>query len=244
MIRSTLKQIAHNIARACGAHRWLWRSGLDSELRFWDRYLGSGGLHWKDDFQRRLDPAFPLQPRPARTLSGHSAQVVDILDVGAGPLTYLGKTLPGHELRITAVDPLAEGYTALMEKHKVQAPVRTQFARGEELDVKFAADSFDLVFARNCIDHSENPMTAITQMLRVTRPGGSVQLEHWPNEGEQEKYRGLHQWNFDCQDGRFIIWSQRQRVDVAEHYAGQCEVTCAFEQEDGNPMVIAVLRKL
>jgi SAM-dependent methyltransferase len=243
MIRTTLKQLSHKLALALGAHRWLWRSGLSSELKFWDRYLGSGGLQWKDDFARRLDPALPLQPRPARALKSHGSMVVDILDVGAGPLTYLGKALPGHDLRITAVDPLADGYAELMQKHNVKPPVLTQFARGEELEAKFAANSFDLVFARNCIDHSENPMQAIEQMVRVTRPGGCVLLEHWPNEGVEENYRGLHQWNFDCQNDRFIIWNARQRVDVAELFAGKADVTCAFEQEEGKPMVIAQLRK-
>lgn len=75
----------------------------------------------------------------------------------------------------------------------------------ERLADAFGENSFDLVYARNCLDHGYDPMLAIQQMLKVVRVGGVVLFEHGVNEGERQGYQGLHQWNFCVSDDRFVI---------------------------------------
>ncbi|MEO0585675.1 MAG: methyltransferase domain-containing protein, partial [Bacteroidota bacterium] len=174
------------------AHSFKWKAGIKSEVIFWNKYLRTSGLHWPETFRFRTDPDAMLQSRPAELLPDHEA--VQILDVGAGPFTYLGKKCEGREIKITAVDPLADEYDELLEKHNVEPPVRTIKVDGERLTETFEVDTFDLVFARNCIDHSYNPEQAILEMISVCKPDCYVLLEHRPNEAENERYVGLHQW--------------------------------------------------
>ena len=74
-----------------------WKAGIKHEIDFWDRYFLTKGLQWSDTYGRRLDPNLPLQPR-CTALLPLSQKEVFILDVGAGPLTYLGKKCAGKSL--------------------------------------------------------------------------------------------------------------------------------------------------
>ena len=221
-----------------------WSAGLKNETDFWDDYFRTRGGEWPESYRLRLDPEQPLQPRPAALLPERAE--VEILDVGAGPMSYLGKKLPGRTLDITAVDPLADHYTRILKKYAVSPPVRTQKLAAEQLTSRFLANQFDLVFARNCIDHSYNPEAAILQMVTVVKPGGWVLLEHAPNEAEKESYRGLHQWNFSmAPDGHFLIQSRHGRVDMTAKYADRCTITCELGHEDGvgEWLVTRILKK-
>jgi SAM-dependent methyltransferase len=208
-----------------------WKAGIESELVFWDSYFRTKGLQWADTYEIRFDPALPLQPRPA-DLIPRALTEVHILDVGAGPLTYLGKTLPGKQLRITAVDPLADEYDRILEKYQVRPLVRTKRLDAEGLTAEIQSNTYDLAFARNCIDHAYNPEKAILQMIEVVKKGSYVLLEHRPNEAENERYRGLHQWNFSASDnGDFWISSKSSNVNMTRKYAAICSITCEMVDE-------------
>src|SRR4030088_1771961 len=90
--------------------RPIWRSralGLWVERFFWWRWIGTRGLTWPQEFERRLDPRCPLLPHIAAYLRDVAGEPVRILDVGAGPVTSLGYRLEGRTLEITAGDGLA-----------------------------------------------------------------------------------------------------------------------------------------
>ena len=221
-----------------------WRVGISSEVQFWDSFLRTKGLQWSNDYLQRLDPATALQDRPAALLPD-TATEVHILDVGAGPLTYLGKTHPGKSIHITAVDPLAYAYDQLLEKHGITPLVRTQPLAAEKIKKAYNANCFDLVFARNCIDHSYNPEKAILQMLFVTKPGAYLLMEHIPNEAENENWHGLHQWNFSMsENGDFLIGSRRRVVNMSRKYMHIAEISCELADEgDGRTLLITRMRK-
>ncbi len=195
--------------------RQRWQDGLSDETRFWADWLRTRGLEWPDDFAARMDPQLPLQTHIAEHLPDSDGPAL-LLDVGAGPLTVLGKTLPDRELRITAVDPLAETYDRLLAEHAVTPLVRTEPVEAETLTRHLPADHFDLAYARNCLDHAYDPVESIVQMLRVTRPGGRVFLEHAENEGEHERYQGLHQWNFRIEADRLVVWRPEGARNVSD----------------------------
>lgn len=71
-------------------------------------------------------------------IHSNGESVVKILDVGAGPLTRIGKIWPGHQLEITATDPLAESYEQLLNDIALVPLVKTQNCLGEELAEKFS----------------------------------------------------------------------------------------------------------
>lgn len=136
------------------------------------------------------------------------------MDVGAGPLTVVGKLWMGHPVSLTAVDPLAAQYDLLLDAFHLDPPVRTVFGEVESLSKTLPTSSFDLVYMRNALDHSYDPLSGIWEMLRVVRPGGKVILEHFVNEAEAENYVGFHQWNLCEETGRFIIWNRLARYCV------------------------------
>jgi ubiquinone/menaquinone biosynthesis C-methylase UbiE len=185
-----------------------------------------------------------LQHRPADLLK--PGIVPKVLDVGAGPLTYLGKRINGTTIDLISVDIVANVFNKLLEKHKIEPIIRTQKCSAETLTKMFASNSFDLVFARNCIDHSYNPEKAILQMLEVVKKDCYVLMEHRLNEGITEKYSGLHQWNFFYNEkGDFIIGSRTDQVNITEKYKNNCEIKCemASEGNDGD-WLITRIRKL
>lgn len=214
-------------APASEAIRDLWTGGLEHEQSFWRKWFETKGWLWPHEYARRVDPVLEFQPHLRRFVHAAPGSTVRVLDVGAGPLTVLGKVWPGILLELTPVDPLAAVYDAIMRDVGVTPLVRTVHAEAERLGEKFAAGTFDLVYALNCLDHSYDPVAAIRQMVSVCKPGCWVVMEHHPDEAEHEHYQGLHQWNFRAEGDRMIIWRPGTRVDVQEALgnAARLEVT-------------------
>ena len=117
----------------------------------------------------------------------------------------------------------------LLLKYGVVPPLRTRYGKGEELASYFAADFFDVSFSLNALDHAQDPMLVIQQMMIVTKPGHDVIVDGNSNEAIGEHYKGFHQWNNACDDGKFIIWSRgKPTVDVAEALGPMAKsVTCS-----------------
>jgi SAM-dependent methyltransferase len=218
----------------------VWQRGLSSELGFWERYFATGGLEWREKYRARLDPDTPVQERTVRDcLTKLGGTSIAVLDVGAGPCTVLGKVHEGRPLRITAVDPLAHAYSAMLERFHVSPPIRTLPGDGERLAELFASESFDLVYCRNALDHCYDPLLALTCMLEVVRRRGFVVLIHGIDEAETSRYRGLHQWNVCQRRGELIIWNQAITHDVSALLAGRAVIEC--HDEDGQ--LAAVLQR-
>jgi len=153
------------------------------------------------------------------------------LDAGAGPLTPLGKRISGRSLSLIASDALAPAYDVLLAEHGIVPVVRTVFAPNEALLCFFERSSFDIVHCSNSLDHSFDPVSAIRQMLAVTKVGGTVILGHYVNEAERENYQGLHQFNFHARDGHFFVASRTVEVCVDDALGIACE--CAHS-DDGD----------
>jgi SAM-dependent methyltransferase len=210
--------------------RLRWKYNIGSEVRFWDKCIRTKGLIWQDEFRLRLDPNLKLQEEITRLLPDQNE--ISILDVGAGPLTYVGKVYDKAAIKITAVDPLAEEYDIILSKYSLVPLIRTEKLDAEELTKKFAENSFDIVFARNCIDHSYSPEAAILEMLKVVKENCYVLLLHRPNEAEQENWRGLHQWNFSTEDGDFFISSKNEKTNFSKKYSHLCQTKCSYDAAD------------
>jgi SAM-dependent methyltransferase len=204
-----------------------WDGGLGDEIDFWRTWFAEEGMEWGDDYHRRLSPDSVVEDHVMRHVDVVEGERVSILDVGAGPLTCIGKTHPHHPLDVQAVDALADAYRTLMDEMSVEPPVRTQQCETERVGELFAADSLDVTHARNTLDHSFDPLLAIRSMAEVTRPGGVLVLLHYPNEAAAEDYQGLHQWNLSIDRGSFVI-SRPTRlsmkvIDVADELSDLVE---------------------
>jgi hypothetical protein len=207
-----------------------WEIAKLKELDFWKQYIQTGGLDWKDEFKLRTDPQSPLKEDPILDyLRERPSDSISILDVGAGPLTVLGKTYPGKVLNITAVDPLADPYNRMLQEVGITPPIPTVPGEGETLLARFAAESFDIAFARNALDSSYDPALTIKNMLAVVKENGLVLLKHKMNEAENSGYRGSPQWNFAIKQGRLVVWNRTARYDIAEILGETADLDCYNE---------------
>jgi SAM-dependent methyltransferase len=218
-----------------GFRRLAWRWRLPTEVGHWDIWLRTRGMSDPGDFARRIAPDEPLQEHLKKLLPQSNGRPYRILDVGAGPLTTVGKVCDGSKIDLLAIDPLASVYDMLLDKNGITPPVRTKYGEAEKIAEMYTDGSFDLVHAANSLDHAHDPVAAIKAAARVVRPGGHVFLEHILNEGAREGYGGLHQWNFGVEDNSFTIASSTgQKTDMAKEFAGVANVTHSI-YEIGDP---------
>jgi SAM-dependent methyltransferase len=217
-----------------------WAQGVAYEIDFWSEWTRTRGLSWPEDFDSRFDPDLPLDPILADLARSAPRSPVRILDVGSGPATNVGKHCDDLKIVVEACDPLAFAYERILTAAGVEPVVRTQFAVAEDLSTFFELSLYDLVHCRNALDHSFDPMRGIVEMLKVTRPGGAVVLRHHKNEAEREDYAGFHHYNFDEQDGAFVIWNKSERWVPAD----SMPIATRFEIVESSGDVVVVIRKL
>lgn len=202
-----------------GLSKETWRGGTEHELRFWEWWLRERGGPRPENFAKRFDPAAPLE-LDTRHVDLPGGGELHVLDVGAGPASSVGKVLPGYEVHLVPVDPLADDYARLLDEAGLRPPVPTRRGEAEELVEAVGEERFDIVHCRNALDHSYDPLRALGQMLAAARPGGTILLLHRENEGEHEQYAGFHAWNLTERDGRFVIWRGTEQVHPDEILGG------------------------
>jgi ubiquinone/menaquinone biosynthesis C-methylase UbiE len=210
------------------AHKAQWEQGIGHEVDWWKNWIRAQGAAYGEDFANRLDPTQLLQPHIAALLDDVDIRPVRVLDVGAGPLTGLGKMYRGESLDIIAVDPLADAYDALLRDAHILPLIRTTWCHGELLEERFPHNAFDLVYSQNALDHSYDPYRIIVSMIRLAKQGQYVLLEHRQDEAEREQYAGLHQWNFALRDGDFVIWNPSVTINVSEELQNYASIHTEF----------------
>lgn len=217
-----------------------WERAISYEAKFWEDWLATKSFQDVEEYEKRLDPASAIEEELiTERLEDLPDETISILDVGAGPLTTVGKTFPGKRLQITAVDALAADYDRILSAAGVTPPVRTELCHGERLLEKFAPSSFHIAYAANALDHSYHPVLVIKNMLEVVKPGGFVVLTHRRNEAESKGYLGLHQWNFEQRRGRLFVWNRGGEHDINAILGDQADVHC----RDREGYVECVIRK-
>ena len=212
------------------------------QLAWWSEWFASRGRGWPSDFEARLSPATPVQSRIAAHFPETGA--VRILDVGSGPLSRVGRAHPSVSVHVTAVDPLADEYRALLLAHTGDASMAPVRGEAEALDRVFKPSSFDLVTMENALDHCRDPLLAIRQMLAVVEPGGVILLLHEENEADAQRYEGGARWNLTEAGGRVLAWNREAMLDITTELTGSVEVSVNRPPEAGYRQPLEVcLRK-
>ncbi len=209
-----MKQLKNYLLRPFSYYFSSRQSGLDAELEFWRNWLGSKAFGNLADYEYRLQPDAPIRGFYAELVDQIDHRQIEILDVGSGPLTTIGRAHPGKEIHLTAVDPLADAYNELLAEAGLTVPVKALPILGEQLTAHFPDPSFDLVIAANSLDHTEDPIKVIQEMIAVCKIGGIVGLVHREKEGQNQNYRHLHQWNIYLADESLMISGRRYRKSV------------------------------
>jgi SAM-dependent methyltransferase len=135
-------------------------SGRDERLYFYDTIAETfDTVANRYDLQRRLELVFE-DLLGAKTLDGRR-----LLDVGAGTGWFSERAIA----RGAEVVSLDIGARLLAQ---VRRKCASSLVIGDACQLPLASDSFDVVIACECIEHTLDPHAAVREIHRVTRPGG------------------------------------------------------------------------
>ncbi|WP_244367403.1 class I SAM-dependent methyltransferase [Micromonospora echinofusca] len=109
----------------------------------------------------------------AAYLLPHLVSGMSLLDVGCGPGTITAglaaRVAPGP---VTALDSSADA--AHRARQEISARGNVTLAVADVHALALPDDTFDVTHAHQVLQHVGDPVTALTEMRRVTRPGGLV----------------------------------------------------------------------
>lgn len=208
-------------------------------LASWRQWVALEGMTASSEFLRRYDPQAPLQEHIAKWLPQGRSRV-SVLDVGAGAMTSLGKQVPGVSIELVACDPLADEFNKLPDLGT--PPVRTEACEATGLVERFGFNRFDITHAQDVLDREVSPLTAILDMVAVTRPRGIIVLDHQGHAALGMGYKGFALWNFFVRRGELHVGRGFGRVNIDRFWRGLAEPVEVSVDATGR--IRAVYRKL
>lgn len=191
-----------------------WAAGIEHEISFWRDWLINKGGKYHEDYKFRMNPLSEFGERNFFLKNFKHGETPKVLDVGCGPIPHCGYIKNGVVVDYTGVDPLADEYNKLLDSFGVTIPFRPIALMGEQLLDKFESNTFDLVFARNSLYHSLDPLLCVKNMLIVTKPGHDVRILVHVNEAEYANYSGFHQWNFEFNGDYIRLWNKKYDINL------------------------------
>ncbi len=199
------------VAVDAGPHRPRWREEMRHELLYWAGRLlevKSGVGPYARGFHNRLDPALEVSPLIAGAVNPATCELgrVSVLDVGSGPAPIVGRRCGDRIVEVTSLDPLAVEYGILLEAAGIEPTVPVRPGQVETLLDDIGDERFDVVWMCNALDHSEDAIGGVRNLVEAAKLGGAIVLSHVENEGEHASYEGLHHWNITLDGDRPRIW--------------------------------------
>jgi len=184
-----------------------------------------GSLEFFDHIRPWMTPykfpdVLPRIERQARRLEGKH-----LLEVGCG-LGFDTVEFLRRNVRVTATD-LTPAAVQLTRRHLALLNLRADSTHVENvLDLSFADDTFDAVYAIGVVHHTGNTALAIREIFRVLAPGGIAIVAHL--------YRRPSWFHLLSRLGKENIEFQDQDAPVIDFYteAEVCAMFSAFEIEE------------
>ena len=159
---------------------------------------------------------------------------MDLLDVGCGPATITAdlaeRVAPGRVVGLDAASGALEAARATLAERDLPAGV--ELTDGDIMSLPFDDGTFDVAHAHQVLQHLSDPVGALAEMRRVTRPSGIVAVRDavysamtWYPEFEgMELWRSVYMATARANGGepdaggRLLAWA---------HRAGFTEVTAS-----------------
>jgi SAM-dependent methyltransferase len=140
-------------------------------------------------------PDSPFARRPESTLAWLEPldPEMRVLDVACG--AGHGAEVAAPHVRLVVGIDLTPGLLEVGARRLREAGLSNVLLQeGNAHALPFTAGSFDLVFCRNSLHHVADPEQAVSEMVRVCRPGGRVVLADLvaPSPETRERFDALH----------------------------------------------------
>jgi SAM-dependent methyltransferase len=159
-----------------------------------------------------------------------------VLDVGCGPGSLTGALLERTRSEVVAVDPAS---TYIEYARQQFASPQARFQVGDAQSLSFADAIFDRCLSLLVLNFVPDARRTVSEMCRVTRPGGTVAAAVWDYEKGMEMLR--------------ILWDTAVALDPAAEsrhernmpYCRQGELgvlwsKCGLQQVEETPLVITL----
>jgi len=132
-----------------------------------------------------------------------------VLEIGTGPVSNLAYFVDKGIFKVIGIDPLAEIYKNIMRKLNYTYPIIPLNIKCENLLNYFKKPCFDLVYALNSIDHTENSVKCIKNAYKLLKKGGILFLCSNIKEGSRNYWTGLHKYDLYFYNNRLSISNQK-----------------------------------
>ena len=138
----------------------------------------------------------------AAYLLAHLRAGMDLLDVGCGPASITAdlaeRVAPGRVVGLDAAAGALEAARATLRERGLSEQV--ELTCGDVMALPFEDASFDVVHAHQVLQHLADPVGALAEMRRVTRPGGIVAVRDavysamtwFPEPAGMEQWRSVY----------------------------------------------------
>ena len=138
----------------------------------------------------------------AAYLLAHLSAGMDLLDVGCGPASITAdlaeRVAPGRVVGLDAAAGALEAARATLSERGLSEQV--EVTSGDVMALPFEDASFDIVHAHQVLQHLADPVGALAEMRRLTRPGGIVAVRDavysamtwFPEPAGMEQWRSVY----------------------------------------------------
>ena len=180
----------------------------------------------------------------AAYLLAHLRTGMDLLDVGCGPASITAdlaeRVAPGRVVALDAAAGALEAARATLRDRGLSEQV--EVTSGDVMALPFEDASFDVVHAHQVLQHLADPVGALAEMRRVTRPGGIVAVRDavysamtwFPEPAGLEQWRSVYMATARANGGepdagsRLLSWARAAGfTDVTASAATWCYATPA-----------------
>ena len=180
----------------------------------------------------------------AAYLLAHLRAGMDLLDVGCGPASITAdlaeRVAPG---RVVALDAAAGALEAARKTLRERGlSEQAEVTSGDVMALPFEDASFDVVHAHQVLQHLADPVGALAEMRRVTRPGGIVAVRDavysamtwFPEPAGMEQWRSVYMATARANGGepdagsRLLSWARAAGfTDITASASTWCYATPA-----------------
>ena len=180
----------------------------------------------------------------AAYLLAHLRTGMDLLDVGCGPASITAdlaeRVAPG---RVVALDAAADALEAARKTLRERGlSEQVEVTSGDVMALPFEDASFDVVHTHQVLQHLADPVGALAEMRRVTRPGGIVAVRDavysamtwFPEPAGMEQWRSVYMATARANGGepdagsRLLSWAREAGfADVTASASTWCYATPA-----------------